>query len=97
MPLGFTAAQRESVASWASGKSAGAGDGVAASSSSSSSSSSSASSSGSASSLKEQLAVLGMPDVEFENVADDPEQAETVAALHAQLIAGWRGALPPAA
>ena len=34
---------------------------------------------------------------EFENVADDPEQAETVAALHTQLIAGWRGALPPAA
>ena len=34
---------------------------------------------------------------EFENVAGDPEQAATVAALHAQLVAGWRGALPPAA
>ena len=33
---------------------------------------------------------------QFENVAADAAQADTVAALHAQLVAGWRAALPPA-
>ena len=31
------------------------------------------------------------------NVADDPANAQTVEMLHAQLVAGWRAALPPAA